>query len=55
MRIPYRTTGSESVSVALSIRGAGSSAPLLGGALIEDDAATAAVRATLQALNRKLS
>lgn len=45
----------ESVLVRAALYESGAQTPLVGSALISDDVASAAVRATLQALNRKLN
>ena len=46
---------SESVTVGVMLHEKGSAIPLVGSALVHDDVATAAVHATLHAINRKLS
>ena len=45
----------ESVTVGVALHEKGTSTPLVGSALIHDDVATAAVHATLHAINRKLT
>jgi hypothetical protein len=45
----------ESVTVGVVLHEKGTATPLVGSALIHDDVATAAVHATLHAINRKLS
>ena len=49
-----RVGSSDSVLVRTLFYERGSATPLVGSALVEDDVATAAVRAVLQAINRKL-